>query len=942
MRIYFIVLSFLIVSFANAQNVVSGTVTDAAGQPIPGVRVQVTNISTAYSYTDFTGVFSIKTNSNFPLSILVSMLGYENQTLEVKSEDRESLKIILVEVATSLEEIVVSASRTAEKLIESPVTIERMNSKQIKNTTGSTFYEGLENLKELHVNTGSFAFKSINTRGFANAANPRFMQLVDGMENTSPSLNVVIGNLVGMSELDVESIEVLLGASSALYGANAFNGILFMNSISPFSKQGISAYVKTGQTSQEAAGTNAFYDFGVRGAYKFSEKFALKANVSYLTAKDWIANDNRNVAPIGKSLSTNQFNDALNSYGDEIFTFIPAQAGGTVNVGLVSRTPYRDQDLNDNKVENFKIDASLNYKPFGDDLEIILQHKMGFGTTNYSASDARTRLQGFQLRQTKLEIKGKNFFIRTYLTGQDSGDSYSMTRAAWNINAQSKSNKEWFTDFTRAFVAYELANGTNSNISSFYARQYADYNIIPTGVTTLPAATGKPRFEPGSTEYVNAFNTIIASDNSSTGAKFTDLSSFHHTEGNYNFKDIISFSELQLGGSYRKYNLDSRGTVFTDRDSDIKISEYGIYSQLQKKFLDERLKLTGSVRYDKSSNFNGNFSPRISMSYSFGKNKQRNLRASFQTGFRNPTTQDQYSGLNIGAIAAIGSAQDNLTRFSEVLTVNQAFQNVGQPSTITLSGDKAYNNSFSYASVQDYIQSIFLGAPDATILKATVVTPVKPEKVKSFELGYRADISNFIIDLNGYYNSYNDFITQKKVITPYYGKTNGGTAAEYSLAVIAIPNTDVRTYQVFTNSATEVSSLGIGVGLSKKLGKYDVGMSYNYATIDYDATVDPDFAPGFNTPKSRFKASIGNESLFKNFGFNTNLRWNSEYLWQSSIGSGMIPENLVFDAQVDYSIPSFKSIIKIGGTNLFGKDYLQVFGAGQIGQQLYASWTFNP
>lgn len=169
-------------TFANAQNVVSGTVTNAAGEPIPGARVQVINVSTAYSYNDFTGGFSIKTNSSFPLYILVSMLGYENQTLEVKSEDRESLKIILAEVATSLEEIVVSASRTAERLIESPVTIERMSLKQIKNTTGATFYEGLENLKELHVNTGSFAFKLINTRGFANAANPRFMQLVDGME----------------------------------------------------------------------------------------------------------------------------------------------------------------------------------------------------------------------------------------------------------------------------------------------------------------------------------------------------------------------------------------------------------------------------------------------------------------------------------------------------------------------------------------------------------------------------------------------------------------------------------------------------------------------------------------------------------------------------------------------------------------------------------------
>ncbi len=108
------------------------------------------------------------------------------------------------------------------------------------------------------------------------------MQLVDGMDNSSPALNFVLGNLLGMTELDVFSVELLPGASSALYGANAFNGILFMKSKNPFDFPGISAYYKQGFTSQDAAGTNPVYDFGVRLAHKFSDKWAAKANFSYL------------------------------------------------------------------------------------------------------------------------------------------------------------------------------------------------------------------------------------------------------------------------------------------------------------------------------------------------------------------------------------------------------------------------------------------------------------------------------------------------------------------------------------------------------------------------------------------------------------------------------------------------------------------------------------
>jgi hypothetical protein len=349
----------------------------------------------------------------------------------------------------------------------------------------------------------------------------------------------------------------------------------------------------------------------------------------------------------------------------------------------------------------------------------------------------------------------------------------------------------------------------------------------------------------------------------------------------------------------------------------------------------------------------------VSFVYSAGPSKKHNIRASYQTGFRNPTTQDQYIGLDLGPIALIGSAPENLDRFTEIRNVSFTGQQLpsvsyptgaGQSSTVTMTGQNAYRNSFTSASAQ-----AFAAAPKTTpaeyqaaanLLKVATPGLVKPEKVMAFEIGYRSVIKDLSIDINGYYNVYNDFLNSSNVIAPYYGDVN--TVIDFNnpatLATFnALVNGDRRVYQVYTNSKAEISSIGFGFGLSKKVYKnFEAGVNYNYADFQFDQSSDPGFEAGFNTPKHRIKASIGNTKLFKNFGFNMNVRWNTEYLWQSSFVDGYVPENTVLDAQINYGIPTLKSVIKVGATNLFGNDYIQVLGAGAIGQQVYASLTINP
>ena len=930
-----------------AQTTVTGVVRDAAtGETLPGASVKVSRKAVGTN-TDFDGAFVMNITDTPPFTIEISMLGFKTAKIEI-TKNNQKVDVGLIENETSLDEIVVSASRTPERIMESPVTIERLDSRAIKNTSAPSFYDGLENLKGVDVNTSSLTFKSVNTRGFATFANTRFMQLVDGMDNSSPALNFALGNLLGMSELDVKTVELLPGASSALYGANAFNGIMFMTSKNPFDHQGISLSVKTGLTSQEAAGDNQFNDVSIRMAHAFSEKFAAKATLSYLKGTEWFATDYRNTANGGYTSGDRDSDrnyDGLNVYGDEVATningvaktleglgLIPNGASALVPSEMISRTGYNEEDLMSYEAKSVKFGGSLNYRPFGDDrLEVIWNSKFGIGNTIYQGTN-RYNIKDFFMEQHKLEFKGKNFFVRGYMTNEDAGNSYDTRFAAININRAWKDDNTWFGEYTGAYLQGTLG-GLNSDQAHALARQTAE--------------TG--RLLPGTAEFEAVFDKVTKDPDLVTGSKFQDNTKYYHADANYNLQDYIDWAEFQIGGSYRLYSLNSNGSIFTDYDGPIEYNEYGVYTQMQKKFLEEdRLKLTASVRYDKAQNFDGNFSPRVSFAYAGGENKNQNFRASFQTGFRNPTTQDQYIGLNAGRGFLVGSAPDNLDRYStSSLNVSGTGQNFTGASTISVSGRSAYENAFSASSVTD-----FAAGKVATPSNANV-SLVKPEKVTAYEVGYRGIVeageTKITVDLSVYYNQYEDFIANKNVVVPFYGDVNltqtapvGPGGAQVPLAIVALGSGDYAAFQTYTNSAADISSYGSTIGLNTRVfDGFNLGLNYTFSKFDFDQASDPDFEAGFNTPEHKVKLQFGKTELFKNFGFNLNVRWQDKYRWESTFLDATIASRTVLDAQINYRLPNLKSIIKLGGANLTGKEYLSAPGVGAIGSQYYLSWTIN-
>ena len=140
----------------------------------------------------------------------------------------------------------------------------------------------------------------------------------------------------------------------------------------------------------------------------------------------------------------------------------------------------------------------------------------------------------------------------------------------------------------------------------------------------------------------------------------------YHVEGVYNFKDKIRFADVLVGANYRQYELGSEGTLFADqvenRNGNIGITEYGAFGQVAKSLFNDHLKLTGSLRYDKNQNFDGQFTPRISaVGTTFG---DHNFRLSYQTGFRIPTTQNQYIDLLVPNARLIGGLPEFYTRYN--------------------------------------------------------------------------------------------------------------------------------------------------------------------------------------------------------------------------------------------------------------------------------------
>ena len=979
-KLYVLPLTFLFLLFVSFQlraqdNTIleiSGNVTgQQSSEPLGNVSVQVKG-TVAGTVTDSKGNFKFRTKVKLPFTIVFSSVGFEQQEVNVESVGSK-LQVALSTQTVLGNEIVVSASRVQEKIMKSPVAIEKLDIRAIKETPAPSFYDALENVKGVQMTTSSLTFKVPNTRGFNIPNNFRFMQLVDGVDMQAATLGVPLGNAIGPTELDIASVEITPGAASALYGMNAINGMANLITKSPFTYQGLSVYQKTGVNHVDGIdySPSVLTETAIRYAKAFNNKFAFKINAGYMRGTDWLSNTRTDQNPNNLKTANpsfpelnganNQVFDGWNKYGDDALagsntvSITGLTIDGKANQTLtVARTGYWEKDLIKPVVDNLKFDASLHYK-VSDHAELSYAYRVGKMDGVFQRGN-KIQLDNVVVQNHKLELKGDNFLVRGYVSIENTGDSYNVKPTADNLDlASGGSGSAWANKYKTALNAYATNNGGELNAANLaaatqYAREQADAS----------------RVVPGTQAFNDLKNTIAKINNwdikSSAipdapvtgGSALIQKSHMYHLEGQWDLTKKVKVVNVLIGGDARIYEIIPDGNNFVDFSrpidernkpvsvdgkvpdssnfgSNVYYKKFGGFVQVTKTLFDDKLKLFASLRGDYNPEFTLKFTPRVAAVYTV--NQLHNFRVTYQQGYRFPALFEALSYVNNGRVKRVGS----LSYINDGLGY--------------------LDNSYTQSSVVNFNAAVKAdGNTDAAalahrdLLVVANLPKARPEKINSFEIGYKSVVldNKLILDVDAYTNTYDGFLGQVQVFVPK------GEAVGSDAAVIAMVdrNRDATTanngnaaskgqdrYRVYTNAKNKYTNYGFAAGATYMFyKKYKLGGTVSFNKMKSNETNDI-FVTGFNTPEWSTNVSFGNREIVKNFGFNIVYRWQQSFLWESPLVTGEVPAIHTFDAQVSYQLPKLKSSIKAGGANIFNRRYIQYAGGPTLGALYYVAIT---
>lgn len=953
---------------AQQSTTVSGSVKNSKNkEAISAVSVGIKG-GTSGTYTDDKGNFRFTTVQRPPFTLVISSVGYANKEVNVSSNN-QTINVEIEPSFTLGDEVVVAASRIPERILESPVSIERIGPAAIRNTPATNYYDMITNLKGVDVVMASLTFRSIGTRGFNVSGNARLNQIVDGMDNQAPGLNFAVGSVIGLTELDVDNIELLPGASSALYGSGGMNGTVLINSKNPFKYQGLSFQIKQGANHVDnyQRPFAPFYDWSVRWAQKVSEKFAFKIGAQFVQAQDWLANQTENYlrpptpgAPAPNGGVTGGFResdpnyDGVNVYGDETSQNSSAIAGavmqgitaaiGAANVagfnGFLAANPGATLAQFNGLLTAVGAGALV-----GGNSAIFYGNARNYfnnqyvSRTGYNEKDVvDPTTVNFKLTgglYYKLSDKTEASFMANWGTGNSvytGSDRYSLKDLKMGQYKLELKSSNWYL---RAYTTHENSGSTfNATITTrlFNEAWRASTVWYPTYLATYSGAraaglanesahlTARAAADAGRpTGFIgnNAlFQKVAGTPISQGGGLFLDRSRLNVFEGQYNLTNALNLAkngtDFLIGASSRQFELNSQGTLFADTAGPIKINELGAYAQLSQKLLNDVLKLTVSGRYDKNTNFKGRFTPRASAVIKLAQN--HNLRFSYQQAYRFPTTQNQWINLTIGGGTRLMGGLPALRDYYRFST----------------------NPAYTLASVQAFGASAAAGAPNSALLQEQKFGEFKAESSSSFEVGYKGLINKtFLIDIYAYWAKYKDFLSSVNAIQARVPVSAGGSFFD-----VLDANKRV-AYSIAVNTPGDVKTNGWGASVEWLLGKgYSVtGNLYSDVIGDLPAG----FVSYFNTPKYRVNMSFNNSGFGKNnrMGFSVVYRWTNTFKYEGTFAVGQIPYTRTVDAMVSYKFPVINSLVKIGATNLFNKYYRTGFGNPQIGGLYYVSFGWN-
>jgi outer membrane receptor protein involved in Fe transport len=978
---------FSIVSFAQAITI-SGTVRNkSTNEVVPAVSIVVKGTSNG-TYTNSDGGFTIKV-TKLPVVLVFTAINFDTYESNV-TDASAKINIDFVPNTTMGQEVAVAATRTPTRILESPVTIERMSSNLIRNNAAPNYYEGLANLKGVDVHTASLTFRTITTRGFVSSGNTRMNQLVDGMDNQAPGLNFSVSTIVGLTESDVDNVELLSGASSALYGSGGMNGTLLINSKNPFKYQGFSFNIKQGIMHIDAQQRPAapYYNWDFRWAKAFNNKIAFKITGELLKGNDWQADDYRNKTQTGilsNVIGGNRGNDpnfnGVNIYGDET----------SFNMNGFS---FYVQDQTRRTI----IQNTLGFVPGGVDVVNLLNAYYGaIGNPKYPTNAQRDGFYTFPGFGPLLPLLNNpaikpaidnmfpfynglknNYFIKNPATGE----AYSVSRSGYE--------EKYLVDYNTLNVKlnggiyWKIAPTVELSLNSYFGTGTSVY----TGADRYSLRNfkiGQHKLELKSNNFMWRLYTTQENSGESyiAGALGAFLNEAYNRSSVWFPTYIATFSETRRQGQAAQSDITihnnaraivdanrlkpgtpqfdaavksirsvpvnaAGGSLFLDR-SDMWASETQFNLSDAAKFSDKLEIIMGAAWKQWIMKSNGTIfddagAPiKINEEGAFVQLKKKLLKKILTLGLSGRyDKQTNFNGKFTPRFSAVVQvAKENNIRVS-YQTAYRFPTNQNQYINLRLGGGSSF-----LIGCLPYFQSIFKlnstlpgytaasvksyragSIADSNRLVQAVYKRVKPESVNSFEVGYKGIINKkILIDAYAYYSVYKDFLISTAVV-----QSNTGNKYEiYSPFSTSISYTQ--------NSEQDVKSIGWGIGIEYQLVKKFV--LYGNVFSDELRDVPAGEVTFFNAPKYRYNIGLRNENVYHNIGFNVVAKWQDNNYYEGTFVTGTLPYFTWVDAQISYRPPKTKSLWRIGGTNIGNAYYRTGFGSPYVGGVYYISYGYN-
>ena len=266
---------------------ITGRVTEAeSGAPLAGVTVQVTNqTDTAHATIGFTGTdgrYAIERLPSGVYRLSFTLVGFRRHgvtAVTVGDGETASLDVSLESRPIALDAVVISASRTQEKVIDAPASVTYLNRQAIAELPAISPTDHLRGVAGVDIAQTGLLQQSVVTRGFNNVATTALTLLSDNRCAAVPSLRLNIPYFIPLVDDDIDHIEIVRGPGSALYGPNASAGVVNIISRSPFASQGTSLSVSGGERS--------LFQGTFRHAGTFGPDLGFKISAQFFRADDW-------------------------------------------------------------------------------------------------------------------------------------------------------------------------------------------------------------------------------------------------------------------------------------------------------------------------------------------------------------------------------------------------------------------------------------------------------------------------------------------------------------------------------------------------------------------------------------------------------------------------------------------------------------------------------